>query len=302
MSDVNTKNTTPQRQPRLRAALEQVRGQMAILEPNDLQPITIDPLTAVSTARGALPQLMKLRDQMVALPGFDAKNIDDLETLAIAAQATQSILLAADTPPERFSELIADATELRQRLYNDALALAQRGLISETPLQALKGPVGFRNVASDLGTLAMILRGAGSRIEGKACVTEEALDQAEIYSEEVIADLGLKNNAPATVAGVVLERQQAFTLFINAYDQVRRAVTYLRWNEDDIDDFAPSLYSGRKRKVSAETVAQPPATNPSGPRASTPHATPSATPATTPAPTMPQSPALGLPGSDPFVH
>lgn len=302
MSETSTKNVTTQRQPRLRAALAQVRGQMAILEPHDLLPITVDPLAAVSTARGALPQLLKLRDQMVALPGFESKNIDDLETLAVAAQATQSILLAADSPPERFNELMADATELRQRLYNDALALAQRGLISEAPLQALKGPVGFRNVASDLGILAMVFRAAGTRIEGKTCVTEEELDQAEIYSEDVIADLGLKNNAPATVAGVALERQQAFTLFINAYDQVRRAVTYLRWNQDDIDDFAPSLYSGRKRKASSEVAAQTPATSPTAPTAATQPATQPATAATTPASPSAQAPAIGLPGADPFVR
>ena len=50
------------------------------------------------------------------------------------------------------------------------------------------------------------------------------------------------------VAGVSVAaelRVRAFTLFVHAYSNARRAVTYLRWHEGDADSIAPSLYAGR---------------------------------------------------------
>jgi len=37
-------------------------------------------------------------------------------------------------------------------------------------------------------------------------------------------------------------------LVVNTYDEVRRAVHYLRWREGDAEEIAPSLYSGRRRR------------------------------------------------------
>jgi len=50
---------------------------------------------------------------------------------------------------------------------------------------------------------------------------------------------------------------------VNAYDHVRRIISFLRWNEDDVDQIAPSLYAGRttgRRKgtdVRATIAAKP---------------------------------------------
>ena len=56
---------------------------------------------------------------------------------------------------------------------------------------------------------------------------------------------------------------RAFTLFSRAYDATRGAVTYLRWNEGDADDIAPSLYKGREgRSASTGGAATPPPEKP----------------------------------------
>ena len=90
-------------------------------------------------------------------------------------------------------------------------------------------------------------------------------------------------------------RQRAFSLFVNVYDQARRAVSHLRWNEGDVDDIAPSLYAGRN----------------SGPRrkngdSETPAPVPTApgTPASDGAAPLPESARapVGMPDSDPFVQ
>jgi hypothetical protein len=50
---------------------------------------------------------------------------------------------------------------------------------------------------------------------------------------------------PAAGGAAVALRQRAFTLFATTYDEVRRAVSYLRWHDGDGDDIAPSLFACR---------------------------------------------------------
>ncbi|HEX4334524.1 MAG TPA: hypothetical protein VH062_01350 [Polyangiaceae bacterium] len=62
-----------------------------------------------------------------------------------------------------------------------------------------------------------------------------------------------------TVAASSDLRTRAFTLFVNAYDQVRRAVSYLRWDDDDAGTVAPSLYVRRGNgKKKPDLLALPP--------------------------------------------
>jgi hypothetical protein len=298
MSDVTINNPSPQ--PRFRAALDKVRAEMNALTVDEMLQVTIDPLTAVGSARGAYPQIMKLRDQIVALPGFNPNYVDQFETYALATHYTQMLLQAASTPPEQFQELITETATLRETLFNDATALAKRGLISRKPLESLKGPNGFRNIASDVMTLSVVLRSAWPKLVGKTSVTEAELDRAEVLSDQVINDLGLREQAPASIAEVSIDRQKAFTLFMTAYDQLRRAVAYLRWNEGDADSIAPSLYSGRassKKKTASDINKQTAPTEPIT------QASPTAT-TTTPQTTAPATAAkatVGLPGTDPFA-
>ncbi len=55
---------------------------------------------------------------------------------------------------------------------------------------------------------------------------------------------------PAVIDGAAEIRQQAFTLFIRTYDQLRRAVHYLRWEHGDAEEIAPSLYAASRRRSS----------------------------------------------------
>jgi hypothetical protein len=62
------------------------------------------------------------------------------------------------------------------------------------------------------------------------------------------------------------QRVRAYTLFVKAYEETRRAVAYLRWHEGDLDDIMPSLFANRKsaRKVK-ESDPDPPTNDPPPP-------------------------------------
>ncbi|HEY5957261.1 MAG TPA: hypothetical protein VIV60_11935 [Polyangiaceae bacterium] len=304
MTETNV--TTTVNHPRLREALEKARPEMTVIERDELLPVNLDPLAAASTARGALPQIVQYRVQLAALPGFDIKWLDNLETYAMAATQTQTVFQGASLPPEQFNELVSEATGLRETLLSDATALANRGFVSNAKLGLLKGSHGFRNIASDVLTLANMIRGNWKNVAGKTGVTEAELDRAEIIGDQLINDIGVREQAPTTMAAESLERQQAYTLLVRAYDQLRRGLTYLRWDEGDADDIAPSLYGGRRRK--SGTDIEKPVTEPT----TTTTTTTTPTNGTTTVPnggqgstvTLPTGvkPAIGMPGSDPFVQ
>jgi hypothetical protein len=295
----NNNGIKPINGPRLRSALEKIRRELDALSRDDLAPINFEPISAVVTARGAYPNIAKYREAILELPNFQAEHFEQFELYVQAAYCAQTLLQAASSPPEQFQELITEASQLRENLLSDATALAKRGLMSALPLENLKGNTSFKTIASDLMILTHLFRGVWPKLIGKTCVTEEELDRAEVLSDEVIYDLGQREHAPAKIADVSLERQKAYTLFLTAYDQLRRAITFIRWNEGDADEIAPSLYAGRKRK--AVTLEEP------TPNITAPITQPSPTP-TVPTHTAVASTAknetiaVGLPGSNPFTN
>ena len=282
--------------PRFRDAYEHLIDEIRKVPDEDLVTINIDVPTAVTTALGAVPQIRTLRPQIATdIPTFDLVRFDKLELYTLALGHAHTLHLAASSPPESLSEFSEAGTETRELLLSDATALAARGFIDGEKLKTLRGPHGYRNLAFDLFTIAALMRDNWARIVGKTAVQPEELDQAEMLADRLITAVAAKEQAPMVVAESADIRERAFSLFVTAYDDARRAVSYLRWHQDDVDEVAPSLYAGRgsgsKRKP------EPPAPPASG----------KSEPTQTPAP--PHAPATAaavsgesLPGGSPFTQ
>lgn len=135
--------------------------------------------------------------------------------------------------------------------------MAKRGIVDGERLKQLKGAVGFRNLATDLVSLGALVRENWTAIGGKTALSLADLDKAEVLGDRILTAVGLREQGPAVVAEAADIRQRAFSLFASAYDEARRAVNFLRWNEDDADTIAPSLYGGRSRRKAADPVPAP---------------------------------------------
>ena len=61
----------------------------------------------------------------------------------------------------------------------------------------------------------------------------------------MLKTVGVREQNANTVAATTDMRARAFTVFVGVYDQARRAVTYLYWDEEAVNRIAPSLYAGR---------------------------------------------------------
>ena len=279
--------------PRFRDAYQSLLGETRAVAASELVPINLDIPTAVTTALGALPEIRALRSRVVAeMPQFDVARFDKLEAYTLAVGHAHALYMAASAPAESLDQIAETAAELRETLFSDAAALAQRNLLDGQRLKELKGPHGFRNLAFDLFALSAMMRDNWPAIAGKTAIQPAELDEAETLADRILTTVGQREQGPAVVAASAEIRQRAFSLFVSAYDHARRAVSFLRWDEDDVDQIAPSLYAGRTtgRRKNTDTPKAPrgsEATKPAVPAASNGGAA---------------APSVGLPQSEPFLN
>jgi hypothetical protein len=286
-------------------AYERVHPEMVARGESNLPAITLDIQTATATGRGAIVNILPFREQLHSeVPKFDVTLLDKLDTYAQALLQAEANYRVSTAPPEALVALGENGVKLRALLLSDAIALVNRELLNSKSLDNLKGPNGYRNISSDILTVSTLLRTNWSTISSKTGVTLAELDQAETLADQLNESFGIREQTPAKAAAAALERQQAYALFIEAYDQIRRAVSFLRWDKGDADTIAPSLYaanrnsthkkSGADTTVTTEPVVHAPVTAGAVTQAT------NATPATT-APATTTKAAPGLPGADPFA-
>jgi hypothetical protein len=247
--------------PRARDTYQRLSEEIRAVPDSALVSINIDVPSAVAAVLGATPKIRQLRPSMASLPAFDIARIDKLEDYALALAHAHTLYLAASAPPQPIEQLVSAGTSLRQVLFADASALAARGYVSAQRLKEIRGSTGYLDLAFDLTTLAALMRETWSAIASHTAVQLAELDRAETIAEQILAAVGARTQAPASVTASAESRQRAFSLMVGAYDEARRAVSFLRWKEGDADTVAPSLYAGRtsrRRNGAAQESAATP--------------------------------------------
>jgi hypothetical protein len=238
------------------AVLERMKGDLAALKKEQLLAVNLDISAAVATVLGVLPEVNALREQIVKeLPSFDVARFDKLEDCALALSFAQAKYLSATQPPDGFDELAAEAARLRERLLAETKALVHHGLVSDAQLGQLKGANGYKNVATDLMVLTNIMQAGWAQIQGKTPTTAQDLEQASRVATRFLRVVGQREQGPEKVAEATELRLRAYTLMLLAYEDARRAVTYLRAPHGDVDTIIPSLYPGRPRRRGGEPDA-----------------------------------------------
>jgi hypothetical protein len=283
-----------------------IQPEMNALSPAELLPITIDVLAAVATGLGVQPRVLAFQDRIAKLPEFDVELPAKLGVYAMALAHADTLWSMASAPASTIKPLSDEGTALRGTLFADANALVQRKLMDGNQLRDLQGPVGYKNLAHDLQILVQAFRNSMEAVQGKCATTPAELLRAEQIAALLLKLVGFQEQGPANVAAASEVRTRAFTLFVNAYQQIRRALTYLLAKDGDVDDIAPSLYVGRTggRKKADEPSPTPPAPGPTPPAqqpAPAPAGTGATSSAATPAEPVPINGAKTGPRASPFV-
>ncbi len=275
------------------SSFQSIRAELESLTPEQLVAINIDVHGAVQTALGCMPELAGHRDAIRARFGAEwVEHLDKLEVYAQAAVQAHGEFLGAQTSSAELQELSRQLVEIRDILVTDATSLVKRKVIDPQALAGLRGTVGFRNQVLDVIQLTAMFRRNWGAVREITPVKIEDLERAETLTTELTRAAGIREQGAASSTSVAEMRQRAFTLFVRTYDELRRAMSFLRWHEGDVDEIIPSLYAGRggrgKRVEDEPTEPTPVVLEP--------------TPVSDDAEDKPPArPNVGMPGSDPFV-
>jgi hypothetical protein len=265
--------------PRFRDAYAQREEEMNAIPEDEVVVPNVEIPVAVTTVIGAAPKIRATRPHFTKhLTTFPMNRFDNLESYALALGHAHILHLAASAPAEAMPELVSECQAVRETLLINAQVAAHHGLIDGLRLRELRGTNGHRHTAFDLFLLSQLLRENWPKLEGKTLLKADDLNTAESLADRLATAVGTREQTSVAASATAATRDRAFTLFIKAYTEVRRAVLYLYPN--DGEEIAPTLYTGRgptkKRpeqdaKASTETQAAP--------------AQAEAKPAATPAPT-----------------
>lgn len=253
----NTPNT-PAAPLTMPAAFERLKARIESIQEEILIPLNVDVMLAVVTARGTARRVQALLPDIAReLPHFDTKVVMELDEIALACGFASSRHTLALAPSDFLSEMAQKGIRTRDVLTTDAKGCIKRGLLDPSTLNGLENTTGYRAIAHDVMLLSGLLRGAKETLGARISTTDEELDEADVLCATLTDQVTLRENAPLIVADAAKTRLRAFTLLVRTYSEVRRAVSYVRWQQEDVDLFAPSLYAGRsKKKKEAEATVQ----------------------------------------------
>ncbi len=258
MSELQTIIADPQPEKLVtEQAYERVLAEILAVPENELLPITVDIVSSTTTVLGTLPEIKAMRPQIAeAWRNFDFTRFDKLEDYALALTHANYIYLGSAKPKRPLTELGSELSALRDRLLADAWCLANHGLINPERLKGCKASKSYRAIATDVLTIGGVFRDRWRDLAGKTPVTPEFLESAGKKALALMAAIGEKKQAPAMMVEAAQVRKRAYTLFMSAYEEVRRAIVYLRGKFGDADQIAPSLYRGRggRRRLDDEAT------------------------------------------------
>src|SRR5690606_26364868 len=176
---------------------------------------------------------------------------------------------------------------------------------------------GYRDLAEDLIALVNLYRGHWPLIANRTAITMDEIEHAESLAAQLVIAVGERDLVPVARSAAMEQRERAFALLVEAYNDARRAVLYLRAYDGDADEIAPSLYAGRTRprddavEPTSPGEPQPSTSQPSALLPSEPSPSEALSRAAPPAPAelaqkarMPEyvEPPPGFPGGSPFTE
>ena len=210
---------------------------------------TVDIMSAVSVVLGAWPHLQALRPEIERqLPYFNLARFDQLELYAKALHHANALFRMATTPKQTLAERASELTVIRDRLLTDAQSLANYGLLDGESLKECKTVPGYKALAADIAVLLTVFKERWPSIKQRTPVTVEVLNDANDRAEELLEAVAAKDQAPVTAGEAGERRRRAFTIFARAYKDAQRAVAYLRADQGDAEELAPSLFTARPKR------------------------------------------------------
>ncbi len=230
---------------RLSEAFDWALAASRALPEKELASLNVDIGQAVITVTGALPRILSYRTQLAALPDFDLSHVDTLAWHVNALFLAEGQYMAACRGPARVAELVKEARTWRALLLQDLAMMVTRRRLYPSQVEHVKGPASHRQLSLRLLAAINLYRNRWPALAGHTTVREPELIAASQIVEQLFAAYSFRKDRDKAIHAANDQRRRNFTLVAQAYDQVRRGLSYLRWNGGDAEKIAPSLYRGR---------------------------------------------------------
>jgi len=233
-------------------AFASVKDEILAVPASELLPTNLDILRAAGRGSVAAERIAPLLPELEKLYGLDFKRIAWLGIYALALVHAHDLATEVGAELLALPALLEEAAPLREDLLRSAELVAHFGVVSAERVAAIRSGHGHFDTAGDLIALGRLFVELWDRVHGKVFVTRAMVERATVLG-------GLLNKALAhrEIEGSPLApntdrrhlQAQAFTVFARAYNETRRGVSYLRWNEGDAHLLVPTLYPHRPRRT-----------------------------------------------------
>lgn len=275
----------------LKKAYDNTAAERAAIGADELLPLNLDVDTVVTTVLATSGKLTTIHGSIVEIvPGDIVAKFARLLEYGQALAKAQALFNTAMKPAPELPAFHDRAAKIRLLLASDAAVLTQRGLVAQSIIDGLKGAVGYVNTASDLQTLITLYQTSWSKISEMTAIKTADLQEAEQAYTALMSAIVARGQA-GSLESATDQRLRAYTLVLRAYDEARRVVSFVRWHEADLEDFVPSLWTGRGTRTKKDQPTPAPTPTPVPP--------PVAAAPATPAIHAPVAP--NMPGGSPFA-
>lgn len=242
-------------------AYEAIKPELTAILPGLVGRVTTDVPTAVALMLGAKPTLEAMIPELErALKTPPIVQIQRIEQRALGLLYTE--IQYVPKGDENLQANLDAAQEVRGQLLAAADAHVAFGQMNAAAVAKIREGGGHIDRAKDCIALAGLFRAVWPTIAANTQVTPELLERAARLGTILIAQLGGKQlGTGGTAVNWTDERNRAFRLLMNDYNEIRRAVEYLRYHEKDATNFLPTLHPRSKKSSSSESTDAPSATD-----------------------------------------
>lgn len=233
---MKTKNETNKAQNTVQALL-------ATLAPHEIITVNADVPEVVEQVLSVRGVMRELRPQIEQLSDTKIERYDALEAIAWALSDANTAYTVAPDVEDGLPEMLQRGVAMRSTLGANFVPLVAHGMLTAAQVSACSQEQGYRGVGTDLRGQVCLLRGLWKTIEGRTLLDAKQIDAAHALGTQLIEGAAARGMREEARKEQGVARQKLFSLLVREYNEVRRAVAYLRWNEGDADELVPSLYA-----------------------------------------------------------
>lgn len=242
-----------------RLAFDRTASARGAMKPEDAPNYGLDAFHAAGKALAIVPRVAPYRAAMTTLPGFRVAHLDGLEDYARALRFVHTEILRRVQRAKVLPVLAEEGRTLRALMMSYAEALSYKGLFAPELIVRLREGTGYSDLVEDLNVLAQEFLALPATHTGPgSLVTRPEIDRASEIAHQINVAAGNAVDIDLSQAALVDERRKVAGLLLGAHGQIRRAITYLRWDEGDANDLVPSLYIAGPGRPKAKAPAEVP--------------------------------------------